>query len=139
MKWVDSGISNNKKRTAIKCRANGKWKKSKAFRCINPCPPMTILKNKYVKVRYEWQSGFQMLIKLRPNFDLNDWTVVFYFENPPQVNVKFYSWETKLTISANGQIATMTSMPWNIGVKKGKIYKFLLVVTGGSRRWSACN
>ena len=134
MKWEDETIPASKKRASVECRWKGNWKVSNQFQCLTPCPALTGLnKSKYVKVKHEWENGFQMVIKLTPKFDLNEWTVVFYFKEPPTVNIEYYSWEAKLTVSANSRIATLTSQPWNIGIKKGETYSFLFIVTGGSR------
>jgi len=135
MQWVDPSIPGWKTRASVTCTWKGTWKVNNEFRCLNPCPTLTNLnKKRYVKVRHEWHGGFQMIIKLTPKVDLNDWTVVLYFpDEAPGVNLQYYTWETQLTVSANGRIATMTSMPWNIGIKKGESYSFLLVVTGASR------
>ena len=108
------------KRTSIKCSRNGTWKAKKTFSCKNPCPELyNVHKRSSLKVRHSWTTGFEVLIKFKPKMDLNDWTVVFFFDQQPGVSLKYYSWETQVTVSANGQLATLTSMPWNIGLKFG--------------------
>jgi len=137
MEWEDESIPMWKKRAAVECTWKGKWKVNKRFQCLSPCPDLTAVKmKKSAKVRHDWENGFEMLIKLTPTYNLNDWTVVFYFKEQPTVNIEYHSWEAKLTVSANSRIATLTSQPWNTGIKKGETYSFLLVVTGDSRSGS---
>ena len=83
-----------------------------------------------MKVRHDWPAGFQLLVILTPKFDLNDWTVVFHFKEPIDVRLEYFAWEAKLTVSNGGRVATLTSLPWNSGIKKGEKFRFILVVTG---------
>jgi len=90
-------------------------------------------KKKFVLVKKEWPTGFELWIRLKPVMDMNEWTVVFYFFEPLDKNVEFHTWEAQLTVSANSQIATLTNWPWNTGIAVGEIYPILFVVSGASR------
>jgi len=42
-------------------------------------------------------------------------------------------WQAKLTVSGNGRVATMTSMPYNMGLKAGDIYTIVMVISGAAK------
>ena len=42
-------------------------------------------------------------------------------------------WQAKLTVSGNGRVATMTSMPYNMGLKKGDMYTIVMVISGAAK------
>ena len=44
-------------------------------------------------------------------------------------------WQAKLTVSGNGRVATMTSMPYNMGLKAGDIYTIVMVISGAAKVW----
>ena len=59
-----------------------------------------------------------MWIKFKPTEDINGpWTLVFEFKEPIDTALEYHVWQAKLTVSANGRVATMTSMPYNMGLK----------------------
>lgn len=81
-------------------QGTGVWQANFGFSCQNPCPePYNLNKKKYVIVRHEWETGFELLIKFTPVIDLNDWTMVFTFLDEPGVNVQFHAWEAQVTVS----------------------------------------
>ena len=134
MVFEDPSLPDWKSRTGIQCRGSGLWEADSPFSCQNPCPDTYNLnKKKYVLVKKEWPTGFQLLLRLKPEINLNEWTVVFYFFEPLDKNVEFHTWEAQLTVSANSQIATLTNWPWNTGIAAGESYPILFVVSGASR------
>lgn len=134
MVFDDPTVPAWKTRTGIQCRGSGMWLADSPFTCQNPCPDTYNLnKKKFVLVKKEWPTGFELWIRLKPVMDMNEWTVVFYFFEPLDKNVEFHTWEAQLTVSANSQIATLTNWPWNTGIAAGEIYPILFVVSGASR------
>ena len=123
-------------RTSIECKWTGIWKITHPFKCVNPCPDMKIIhKDKYVKVRNEWPTGFELWINWRPTEDIaGPWTMVFEFKEPLDTAVEYFVWQTRLTVSANGRVATMTSMPYNMGLKAGELYRVIMVISGAGRK-----
>ena len=88
-----------------------------------------------IKVRNEWPTGFELWINWRPTEDIDGpWTMVFEFKEPLDTAVEYFVWQARLTVSANGRVATMTSMPYNMGLKAGELYRVLLVISGASRQ-----
>ena len=132
--WDDPTRPAWKTRAAIECKGTGIWQVSQGFSCGQPCPELTNLnKDKYVVVRHEWETGFELLFKFTPTVDLQEWTLVFQFKEALTTNVEFHCWEAQMTVSANGRIATLTNWNWNVGIKAGETYRMIFVVTGASR------
>ena len=117
-------------------QGTGIWQANFGFSCQNPCPePYNLNKKKYVIVRHEWETGFELLIKFTPVIDLNDWTMVFTFLDEPGANVQFHAWEAQLTVS--GYVHKISSH-WAIRVENTKfaekvprvsIFEFLFLRT----------
>ena len=84
-------------------------------------------------LKHEWETGFELMIKFTPIVDLNEWTLVFMFKDPPTTDVEFHAWEAQLTVSANSRIATLTNWNWNVGLKAGETDRMIFIVTGASR------
>ena len=75
-----------------------------------------------------------MWIKFKPTEDINGpWTLVFEFKEPIDTALEYHVWQAKLTVSGNGRVATMTSMPYNMGLKAGDIYTIVMVISGAAK------
>lgn len=96
--WDDPSRPEWKTRASVTCKGTGKWEVNAGFSCQNPCPELFPLnKKKFVIVKHEWETGFELMIKFTPTVDVNDWTVIFGFLEEPGVTVQFYAWEAQLT------------------------------------------
>jgi len=103
------------------------------------CPDLYRLKrHKYVKVRHEWDGGFQLLVQLRTKIDLDGWTAFFYFREPLGSDVRFDVWEANVhpasdpDTMADGRMVALTSLESNKVIKAGEVLRFIMVVSGGS-------
>ena len=52
--------------------------------------------------------------------------MVFEFKEPIDTALEYHVWQAKLTVSANGRVATMTSMPYNMGLK-ARVHNHMLL------------
>ena len=59
--------------------------------------------------------------------------MVFEFKEPIDTALEYHVWQAKLTVSGNGRVATMTSMPYNMGLKAGDIYTIVMVISGAAK------
>ena len=78
--------------------------------------------------------GFELWIRFKPTEDINGpWTLVFEFKEPIDTALEYHVWQAKLTVSGNGRLATLTSMPYNMGLKKGDMYTIVMVISGAAK------